>query len=187
MPENIREIPYNYTSYSDREIVKRFLGEEIWDDLNVLREQRRTGSSARMLFDILGDVWVIERNVFLKNDLLDNGKRLKKMSKRHQARLQRIMDGAQGNQRATKVAACTERMLEDFYAWFAQEPKKRRQAKRALAKHTHRNNIHFDAFTLTHHATDATDWRSHHPFCVITPDHPDELPGLIRTVQALNL
>ncbi|MDQ6991299.1 MAG: DUF3683 domain-containing protein, partial [Mariprofundaceae bacterium] len=187
MPENIREIPYNYTSYSDREIVKRFLGEEIWDDLNVLREQRRTGSSARMLFDILGDVWVIERNVFLKNDLLDNKKRLKKIRKRHDARLQRIMDGAQDNQRASKVAACMERMLDDFYAWFEKEPKKRRQAKRALAKHTHRNNIHFDAFTLTHHATDATDWRSHHPFCVLTPDSPDELPGLIRTVQALNL
>jgi len=187
VPENIREIPYNYTSYSDREIVKRFLGDEIWDDLNVLRKQRRTGSSARMLFDILGDVWVIERNVFLKNDLLEHGKRLKKMRKRHQARLQRILDGAQDNQRATKVAACTERMLESFYAWFDDEPKKRRQAKRALAKHTHRNNIHFDAFTLTHHATDATDWRSHHPFCVVTPDNPDELPGLIRTVQALDL
>ncbi|MDQ6994820.1 MAG: DUF3683 domain-containing protein, partial [Mariprofundaceae bacterium] len=187
MPENIREIPYNYTSYSDREIVKRFLGEEIWDDLNVLREQRRTGSSARMLFDILGDVWVIERNVFLKNDLLDNKKRLKKIRKRHDARLQRIMDGAQDNPRASKVAACTEQMLDDFYAWFEQEPKKRRQAKRALAKYTHHNNIHFDAFTLTHHATDATDWRSHHPFCVLTPDSPDELPGLIRTIQALNL
>ena len=184
MPENIREIPYNYTSYSDREIVKRFLGEEVWDDLNVLREQRRTGSSARMLFDILGDVWVIERNVFLKNDLLDHGKRLKKIRKRHKARLQRIIDGAKGNQRASKVAICTERMLEDFYAWFEDEPKRRKQAKRAFAKHTHRNNIHFDAFTLTHHAT---DWRSHHPFCVLTPDSPEELPGLIRAIADLNL
>ena len=70
MTDNIREIPYNYTSYSDREIVIRFLGEDVWDDLNVLRTQRRTGRSARMLFEILGDVWVISRNPFLKNDLL---------------------------------------------------------------------------------------------------------------------
>ncbi len=41
--KNIREIPYNYTSYSDREIVLRFLGQECWDDLNTLRGQRRTG------------------------------------------------------------------------------------------------------------------------------------------------
>ena len=27
----IREIPYNYTSFSDREIVIRFLGDEGWD------------------------------------------------------------------------------------------------------------------------------------------------------------
>ena len=32
LSENIREIPYNYTSYSDREIVIRFLGEDAWDD-----------------------------------------------------------------------------------------------------------------------------------------------------------
>ncbi|MBN4061479.1 DUF3683 domain-containing protein, partial [bacterium AH-315-G11] len=102
MPENIREIPYNYTSYSDREIVKRFLGEALWDDLNVLREQRRTGRSARMLFEILGDVWVIERNVFLKNDLLKHPKRVKQMRQRHQERLKRIASGAADNPRALK-------------------------------------------------------------------------------------
>ena len=26
----LREIPYNYTSFSDKEIVIRFLGEELW-------------------------------------------------------------------------------------------------------------------------------------------------------------
>jgi len=185
--ENIREIPYNYTSYSDREIVKRFLGEELWDDLNVLREQRRTGRSARMLFEILGDVWVIERNVFLKNDLLKHPKRLKKMRQRHQERLQRITNGAADNPRALKVEACTERMLNTFYAWFDDEPKKRRKTKKTLAKHTHPNNIHFDAFTLSHHATDATDWRSHAPFCVLTPDSPDEIPGLVRAIADMGL
>ncbi|MDQ6988649.1 MAG: DUF3683 domain-containing protein [Mariprofundaceae bacterium] len=185
--EHIREIPYNYTSYSDREIVKRFLSEEIWDDLNVLRAQRRTGRSARMLFDILGDVWVVERNIFLKNDLLKHGKRLKKMRQQHDKRMIRIKEGAKDNPRATKVACSTERMLETFYAWFEDENKRRRNAKRALAKHTHRNNIHFDAFTLSHHATDATDWRSHLPFCVVTPDTAEEIPGLIRTIRTLNL
>ena len=29
----IREIPYNYTSFSDREIVIRYLGREMWDVL----------------------------------------------------------------------------------------------------------------------------------------------------------
>ena len=46
----LREIPYNYTSFSDKEIVVRFLGEEIWAIIDQLREQRKTGRSARMLF-----------------------------------------------------------------------------------------------------------------------------------------
>ncbi|MBT6914580.1 MAG: DUF3683 domain-containing protein, partial [Candidatus Marinimicrobia bacterium] len=45
--QRIREIPYNYTSFSDREIVIRFLGEEMWAVLNELRGQRQTGRSAR--------------------------------------------------------------------------------------------------------------------------------------------
>src|SRR4030067_1429959 len=55
----IREIPYNYTSFSDREIVIRFLGEAMWDVLNRLRGTRRTGRRARLLFTVLGPVWVI--------------------------------------------------------------------------------------------------------------------------------
>ena len=33
----LREIPYNYTSFSDREIVIRLLGEDVWAVLNELR------------------------------------------------------------------------------------------------------------------------------------------------------
>jgi hypothetical protein len=51
----LREIPYNYTSFSDREIVIRFLGEDIWETLNELRGERKTGRSARMLFEVLGE------------------------------------------------------------------------------------------------------------------------------------
>ena len=187
MPENIREIPYNYTSYSDREIVTRFLGEDAWDDLNVLRTQRRTGRSARMLFEILGDLWMVERNLFLRNDLLHHPRRRQQMHRRHYDRLARIEAGAADNPRASKVAACTRKMIEDFYAWFDAEPAKRKQARREFARHTHANNVHFDAYTLTHHATDATDWRHHAPFCVLTPDSAEEIPGLIRAIAKLDL
>ena len=68
----IREIPYNYTSFSDREVVIRVLGEQAWDLLNRLRDERRTGRSARMLYEVLGDIWVVQRNPYLQDDLLDN-------------------------------------------------------------------------------------------------------------------
>ena len=44
----LREIPYNYTSFSDREIVIRLLGADMWQLLHELRGERRTGRSARM-------------------------------------------------------------------------------------------------------------------------------------------
>ena len=71
----LREIPYNYTSLSDREIVIRLLGERSWDLLHRLRQERRTGRSARMLYEVLGDIWVVQRNPYLVDDLLDNPKR----------------------------------------------------------------------------------------------------------------
>ena len=64
-PQRIREIPYNYTSYTDREIVIRLLGDEAWQILQDLRGQRKTGRSARMLFEVLGDIWVVVRNPYL--------------------------------------------------------------------------------------------------------------------------
>ena len=74
-PVRLREIPYNYTSFSDREIVLRILGVEGWSIVQELRSERRTGRSARMLYEVLGDVWVVQRNPYLQDDLLDNPKR----------------------------------------------------------------------------------------------------------------
>ena len=71
----LREIPYNYTSFSDREIVIRLLGARAWELLEQLRGERRTGRSARMLYEVLGDIWVVQRNPYLEDDLLDNPKR----------------------------------------------------------------------------------------------------------------
>jgi len=75
MTARLREIPYNYTSFSDREIVIRLLGADVWEVLNTLRAERKTGRSARMLFEVLGDIWAVRRNPYLEDDLLDNPKR----------------------------------------------------------------------------------------------------------------
>ena len=75
--DRLREIPYNYTSFSDKEIVIRFLGHDIWDIILELRSERKTGRSAKMLFEVLGDLWVVKRNPYLQDDLLENKKRLK--------------------------------------------------------------------------------------------------------------
>ena len=74
-PPRLREIPYNYTSFSDREIVVRLLGRRAWEMLERLRSERHTGRSARMLYEVLGDIWVVQRNPYLQDDLQGNPRR----------------------------------------------------------------------------------------------------------------
>src|SRR5271154_6081701 len=83
----LREIPYNYPSLADREIVIRLLGESTWAILDGLRGERRTGRSARMLYEVLGDIWVVDRNPYLQDDLLDNPKRRRQLIAAMQHRL----------------------------------------------------------------------------------------------------
>jgi len=46
--------------------VIRLLGAEAWGLLDELRGERRTGRSARMLYEVLGDIWVVHRNPYLE-------------------------------------------------------------------------------------------------------------------------
>ena len=97
MSNRIREIPYNYTSFSDREIVIRFLGEPMWEVLQQLSEQRKTGRSAKMLFEVLGDMWVIQRNPFIQDDLVENQKRWGSLRHALHHRLDQIRNRAEEN------------------------------------------------------------------------------------------
>ena len=71
----LREIPYNYTSFSDREIALRLLGEPGWSLISELRAERRTGRSARMLYEVLGEIWAIQRNPYLEDELVSRPQR----------------------------------------------------------------------------------------------------------------
>ena len=106
-PARLREIPYNYTSFSDREIVVRLLGEPAWQTLNELRAERRTGRSARMLFEVLGDIWVVERNPYLEDDLLENRPRLKLLVEAMRHRLSEMEKRRAGNPRVESLIAAS--------------------------------------------------------------------------------
>jgi len=191
-PVRLREIPYNYTSFSDREIVIRLLGEPIWRVLDELRSQRRTGRSARMLYEVLGDIWVVQRNPYLQDDLLDSPKRRRLLIEALHHRLgevDRRRDGSD-RERDRKVSVLLDAAREAvarFEAGFAQMAALRKRAARLLARHTRRDNIRFDAFARVSHVTDATDWRVEHPLVVLAPDAEDEIPGLVRACAELGL
>ncbi len=183
----IREIPYNYTSFSDREIVIRYLGDPAWETLNDLRSQRRTGISARMLFEVLGDLWVVARNPYIQDDLLDNRKRLEALTAAMHHRLDQIVERANGNPKALGLADSARRAVRAFEDWYPATRRRRARALKAFGRHTRRDNIRFDGLSRVSHATDATDWRVEMPFVVLTPDTEAEMAALVREAVHLGL
>ena len=183
----LREIPYNYTSFSDREIVIRFLGEEIWEILNTLREQRKTGRSARMLFEVLGDLWVVSRNPYLQDDLLDNPKRRKALIDALYHRIAAIDERSSGNAQVQKLVAAAKQAVQKFSDDFRQTYDLRKKALSKLSKYTRKDNIQFDGLARVSHVTDATDWRVEYPFVVLNPDTEAEIAYLVRACIELGL
>jgi FAD/FMN-containing dehydrogenase/Fe-S oxidoreductase len=183
----LREIPYNYTSFSDREIVIRFLGEEIWEILNVLRTERKTGRSARMLFEVLGDLWVVSRNPYLQDDLLENPKRRKALIDALYHRISAIRERSGSNDKVEKLIAAATKAVEKFADDFKQTADLRKKALAKLTKFTRKDNVQFDGLARVSHVTDATDWRVEYPFVVINPDTEAEISYLVRTCIELGL
>lgn len=204
-PTRLREIPYNYTSFSDREIVIRLLGEASWRLLDELRGKRQTGRSARMLYEVLGDIWVVRRNPYLQDDMLDNPKRrqalidalhhrLGEVDKRRIVTDQADSGDAVSDEEAKKrsenveaLLAAARKAIAAFSDEFRQTYDLRKRANKILGRYTAKDNIKFDGLSRVSHVTDATDWRVEYPFVVLTPDSEDEMAGLVKGCIELGL
>ncbi|HJV63983.1 MAG TPA: FAD/FMN-binding oxidoreductase [Albitalea sp.] len=189
----LREIPYNYTSLSDREIVLRLLGERAWAVLDRLREERRTGRSARMLYEVLGDIWVVQRNPYLEDDLLDNPKRRGLLIDALHHRLTEVekrrtpADDAERDAHVGELLTAARSAVERFANRFDEVAALRQRTRKALGRHTAKDNIKFDGLSRVSHVTDATDWRVEYPFVVLTPDTEAEMAGLVKGCIELGL
>ncbi|MDF1483769.1 FAD/FMN-binding oxidoreductase [Ramlibacter sp. H39-3-26] len=192
-PVRLREIPYNYTSFSDREIVIRLLGSRAWEVLNQLREERRTGRSARMLYEVLGDIWVVQRNPYLQDDLLHSPRRRRLLVEALEHRLAEVerrrtpqADPAR-DALVGELLAAARGAVQAFDATFEEAAALRRQIQRTLHRQTRRDNIKFDGLSRVAHVTDATDWRVEYPFVVLTPDTEVEMAALVKGCIELGL
>ncbi|MDQ6619613.1 MAG: DUF3683 domain-containing protein [Pseudomonadota bacterium] len=191
----LREIPYNYTSFSDREITMRLLGADMWHMVEELRGERRTGRSARMLFEVLGDIWVVARNPYLQDDLLQNPKRQQLLVEalRHRLReidKRRAAYRGTDSERDAKVGTlleATHAAVDRFATSFGETKDLRRRTLRLLTRYTAKDNIAFDGLARVSHVTDATDWRVEYPFVVLLPDTEAEVRGLVEGCIELGL
>ena len=135
----LREIPYNYTSFSDREIVLRLLGRRSWELLTLLRQERRTGRSARMLYEVLGDIWVVQRNPYLEDDLLASRKRRGLLIEALHHRLQEVERRRQGadverDALVGELLAVAREAVNRFAAHFDEVAALRQRARRVLGQ-----------------------------------------------------
>ncbi|MFC5472861.1 DUF3683 domain-containing protein [Paraherbaspirillum soli] len=200
-PTRLREIPYNYTSFSDREIVIRLLGESSWQLLDELRGKRQTGRSARMLYEVLGDIWVVRRNPYLQDDMLDNPKRRQALIDALNHRLgevdkRRIVtdlaeaengDAKKRSEAVEALLSAARKAIAAFSEEFRLTYDLRKRANKVLGRYTAKDNIKFDGLSRVSHVTDATDWRVEYPFVVLTPDSEDEMAGLVKGCIELGL
>ena len=105
--QDYREIPYNFTSADDKLIIKLLFGPEVWEDLEELRSQRITGRSARLVMRFMGDLFILRRNPFLYQELVESSSRRQQFFETAQEDLTIIAEAAKivrvGSDRSSKV------------------------------------------------------------------------------------
>ncbi|HEU0204985.1 MAG TPA: DUF3683 domain-containing protein, partial [Burkholderiaceae bacterium] len=145
--------------------------------------------------EVLGDIWVVLRNPYLEDDLLDNPKRRAALIEALHHRLNEIekrrdTGDAASSERDAKVGmllGAAKRAVASFEHRFRETRELRKRAQRLFVKHTRTDNVCFDAYARVSHVTDATDWRVEYPFVVLAPDDENEIPGLVRACIELGL
>ena len=161
----------------------RLLGAPAWRILDELRGERRTGRSARMLYEVLGDIWVVQRNPYLQDDLHREPATSPAAHRGAASPPERSAAAARcrGRRRATaRSASCCRRRASACMnsPRISRAPcNLRKRARRLLERHTRADNVRFDAFARVSHVTDATDWRVEYPFVVLAPGQRERDSG----------
>ncbi|CAM5786685.1 FAD/FMN-binding oxidoreductase [Castellaniella caeni] len=145
-----------------------------------------------MLFEVLGDIWVVQRNPYLQDDLLDNPKRRHQLVEALNHRLTEIDhrrddDHGARDEQVQQLLTAARAAVATFENTFVEVARLRTEALKQLARHTQRDNIRFDGLSRVSHVTDATDWRVEYPFVVLMPDTEAEIAGLVRACIQLGL
>ena len=174
----LREIPYNYTSFSDREIVIRLLGEPrvgrarraarraphrpLRED--ALRGARRhLGRRAQPVPRRTSCSTYPKRRAALIAEMRDRLRRDRSAAQR--SRSERARDAAARRPRAQAVDALREPVRATRWR------SARSASRRARARTRASDNIQFDGLARVSHVTDATDWRVEYPFVVAQSRH----------------
>jgi len=191
---NYREIPYNFTSADDRLIINHLFGPAVWDDLEELRSQRVTGRSARLVMRCIGDLFILHRNPFLYQELIDSPRRRRSFFNIMKKDLDLIeytakkvkVDSERTDKVVNLVRLCRERM-RGLHREIGSASATRAAIRKRLGAIVGRDNVCFDPFSLISHAPDAPDWRLSLPVAVVRPALEEQVPALLTAIEHLGL
>jgi len=189
-----REIPYNFTSADDKLIINQLFGPAVWDSLEELRSQRITGRSSRLVMRFIGDLFIMKRNPYLYQELIDSPLRRKSFFATAETDLRVIEKGVQtagvSEARSSKVlhlVATCRKQLQTLKKNISEAKARRTKIRKQLGDIVGRDAVFFDPFNLIAHATDATDWRLCLPVAVVYPSREAEVAPLLAAIQELKM
>ncbi|MDD9304966.1 MAG: DUF3683 domain-containing protein [Desulfobacter sp.] len=179
-----RKIPYNYTSADDDQIITHLFGSDTLETIQSLEGKKGTGRSSRLLHRFMGDLFIIQRNAFLFQELVEHPLQRRQLFAEFENDLC-IIEAHARHADVEKVLQTCKKALKDLVRQIRAVTADQGRVQRKLGPVLGKNNIYFDPFNITAHATDATDWRRFSPVAVLRPDHEAQVPKLIKKIQKL--
>jgi FAD/FMN-containing dehydrogenase/Fe-S oxidoreductase len=181
-----RKIPYNYTSADDDQIIKHLFGSDLLKVIKKLEFQKDTGRSSRLLHRFMGDLFIIQRNPFLFQELVEDPLLRKRLFYEFKNDLDLIGNRVQQEDVLVVLEQCKlelKRLAKKIKTIRSDQNRILKQLSPIIGK----GNIYFDPFNITAHATDATDWRLYMPVAVLRPDKESQVPSLVKKIESLGL
>ncbi len=181
-----RKIPYNYTSADDDQIISHLFGSDLRHVIQALESEKDTGRSSRRLYRFMGDLFIIQRNPFLFQEMVDHSRLKNRLFSEFETDLAAISVHA-SNPHVRQVLDQCQAALSTLSQKIHSARSFQHHLLKQLSPLVGRENVYVDPFNLTAHATDATDWRRFLPVAVLRPDREDQVPRLIRKIDALKM
>lgn len=184
MIEPKRKIPYNYTSAGDDQIIQHFFGSKLLQTLKALEPKKESGRSARLLYRFMGDLFIIQRNPFLFQELVDYPHQRRRLFFEFENDLSTIEKNVSQEDVLIVLEACKKELNKLLKRIRTIQFDQNRILKH-LSPIIGKTNIYFDPFNITAHITDATDWRRYAPLAVLRPDKESQVSALVKKIKAL--
>ncbi|HUI64464.1 MAG TPA: DUF3683 domain-containing protein [Bacteroidota bacterium] len=182
-----RELPYNYTSAGDRQVVDLILGARAWEILQTLRGQRVTGRSSKLILRTIGEMFLLHRNPYLREELISFPRRLRSFRRSIERDLAMVERYANQNPDVLEILAICRDAVKRHLEKLQEMPRKRDRIRLALGAVIGAENVSCEPFALVSHATDATDWRLHLPVAIARPTREEQVGPLVRAIAGLGL